>query len=71
MKILNTIWFSGLKCVGIVLCVDEITREHKAYIGVGEGISEEADIRHIAEHGSPVHLPSAKRLIEHLTEKET
>ena len=47
MKQLDTIWFSGLETIGIVIGEDEITGERKAYIGTGKGYSEEADIQHI------------------------
>jgi hypothetical protein len=40
--------------VGAVLCRDAVTDELKAYIGVGIGDSEDADIRLIADWGAKV-----------------
>ena len=54
MKIIDAIWYSpqthsGL-CVGIVLV--DTGFGHKAYIGVGTGINEEADKALIAAQGA-------------------
>lgn len=50
MKVLDWIWFSGRHCIGIVLI--EIFGEHKAYIGVGAGRDEKADIEFISNYGT-------------------
>lgn len=51
-KIIDVKWFSGRDTIGIVLTQDE-RGEHKAYIGCGNGWSEEADTAAIAATGSP------------------
>ena len=38
--------------IGIVECTDPITKEIKYYIGIGEGDSEEQDIKEIKEWGA-------------------
>lgn len=43
-------------CIGIVTV--EIDGEEKSYIGLGRGVSEEDDVRHIIEWGSPFYTES-------------
>ena len=53
MKVLADYWFSdvwGGTC-GIVIGEDSLTGERKAYIGVADGYSQEADKQHILEGG--------------------
>ena len=54
MKIIDVKWFSGNfpGCIGIVLTIGKIN-DHKAYIGLGEGIDKELDANKIANHGAP------------------
>ena len=48
-------WFTGIfGTIGIVVGKDEVTGKKKAYIGLGGGADENADIEHIARTGSPV-----------------
>ena len=60
--IVNSIWFAGNECIGIVQIVQEHEREDyrqtgmanfKYYIGVGQGQNELGDARYIADHGMP------------------
>ena len=62
MKIINTIWFSK---IGIVMGKDEVTNEPKAYIGLGAGINEEADIKYITKRGSKFTKKIAQKLSKH------
>ena len=58
MKILRDYWFSGLgPLIGIVAGVDEVTGKGKAYIGVGQGIDQEADAKYVAKTGAKLPLP--------------
>ena len=55
MRIKRPYWFTGFfGTIGIVTGEDEITGQKKAYIGMGGGANENADIDHIASTGSPV-----------------
>ena len=55
MKIIDDIWFTGFRgIVGIVIGEDEVTGERKAYVGIGEGVSMDQDIKAIAEYGCPL-----------------
>lgn len=57
MKILRDYWFSGLgPLIGIVAGVDDVTGEGKAYIGVGQGIDQEADAKYVAKTGAKLPL---------------
>lgn len=51
MKILDTMWFSGKDCVGIVLIENDF-KEIKAYIGVGIGLNKNIDSNSIANMGT-------------------
>ncbi len=64
MKIINVHWFTTMYAhtIGIVLGVDEITKKQKAYIGLGDGVSEEADKEKIAQGGSPFPIDVALKL---------
>lgn len=53
MEIVETRWFTALDTVGIVLTKTEFG--HKAYIGVGVGISEKGDAATIAVNGAHFH----------------
>jgi len=45
-------WFTGPKgCVGVVFAFDRVTDIYHGYIGVGDGLNEDADIRDIINHG--------------------
>ena len=55
MKKIDAIWFSvGEHCIGIVIGEDELTKERKAYIGVGHGVDEAYDSEAILNYGTPV-----------------
>jgi len=62
MKLKGHIWFSGRATIGIVLIENEMGEE-KAYIGVGGGYDEEADLKLIMEWGTTFPLDAAKILI--------
>lgn len=57
IKIVNVKWFSGRDSIGMVLCYDTITNQHKCYMGVAAGYNEENDVQTIAQWGSK--LPRA------------
>ena len=65
MKIVEKFWFTLCTgaTIGIVVCKPEVG-ERKAYIGLGSGISEEADVDYIAAHGSPVKLEFLKGIVK-------
>ena len=56
MKILKHIWFTGYntanKCIGVIASVaPHDSNIWKAYIGIGDGEDEWADIEHIVKFG--------------------
>lgn len=66
MKILNAIWFTehgSSRPIGIILGIDENTKEHKAFIGTGNGVSEEIDAGYIASHGAKFPVAHAVSLL--------
>jgi hypothetical protein len=63
MKILNTIWFTGMQGpIGIVLAQDDHTGDPKAYIGHGLGYNSELDTKVISQIGAPL-LPSVGEIL--------
>jgi hypothetical protein len=73
MKIIASYWFTGFMSsfpIGIVLAEDEITGELKAYIGEGQGRSEENDACNILEYGSKFPLDAALILFKYEIKKE-
>ena len=57
MKIIDSIWFTGMRVlgvVGIVLGEDEVTGKRKAYIGNAPGLNVDVDTHYIAEYGVPL-----------------
>lgn len=65
MKITYVTWFSTphAHTIGIVIGEDDITGEQKAYIGLGDGVDEEADTKKISERGASFPIETAKQLI--------
>lgn len=53
VNIVNSTWYTtaGGHTIGIVETYDEITKETKFRIGVGDGVIEHIDARRIATHG--------------------
>jgi hypothetical protein len=67
MKIIATHWFTEMGgCLGIVVGEDEITGERKAYIGSGDGFSENADAQKILQRGGKFYPAVAARIIAEL-----
>ena len=68
MKIEKTFWFSTelAGCLGAVLGTDEVTGEHKGYIGIGFGGDEEKDRQIIAERGQRLSPPVMKEISDYL-----
>lgn len=65
MKIIDSIWFTGigmLGCVGIVLAEDESTRKRKAYVGSALGLNQESDEKFIVENGGKLPPELAKKI---------
>ncbi len=64
MKILKANWFTpmGNTLIGIVYGEDEVTKEKKAYIGIGNGYDEKEDSEHIAETGAKFPADVAEKL---------
>lgn len=65
MKIIHTAWFSGIKCIGIVVIENEIG-EKKAYIGIGDGQNEKFDAEKIAAYGIKMLKESLKEILSKL-----
>ncbi len=57
MELIDVVWFSGERLIGVVIGEDEFTGEKKAYIVTGAGISAEQDSKHILDHGVPFTIP--------------
>jgi hypothetical protein len=65
MEIIDNIWFTSKKVIGIVLVKDPY-EGYKSYIGVGDGYNELDDIKHITEWGNKFPLEAAKKLFPHI-----
>ena len=64
MKVLDVIWFTemgNIKPIGIVL-VKKDDDTIAAYVGTGDGISENSDMQKIAEQGARFSLVAAQAL---------
>ena len=60
-KIVATEWrSSGAQAIGIVLCLDGITKKYKAYIGVAQGLDEKTDSQGIKDWGTKLSFKEAK-----------
>lgn len=75
MKITDTLWFSPWDIctlptimIGVVLGVDEITGEKKAYIGAVIPTTEELDSKMIVENGAPFTGYDAIKALKHFKE---
>lgn len=72
MRITHTMWFNTphAHTIGIVMGEDKVTKKMKAYIGLGDGVSEEADKKKIVEWGCPFPAKVAKHLFNVDLKKE-
>ena len=68
MKVLADYWFSDMygDTVGIVVAEDEVTKERKAYIGVGAGFNQEADKESILDGGQKLPISFLRSLLQDL-----
>jgi hypothetical protein len=72
-RINDVLWFTpggpntDGKCIGIVLTTDAITNQQKAYIGLGNGKDEKADIELITDWGAQLDPHTAQYIAGHLT----
>lgn len=72
-RINEVLWFTPGngkgKCIGIVLLTDAITNQPKAYIGLGDGEDEKADIEMITDYGAQFHYETADWIAAFLKEQ--
>lgn len=62
---MNVVWFTTMDgLIGIVTKHRENSDTNRAYIGIGKGEDEQADIKHIQETGTKFPLSEALRLIK-------
>ena len=54
-------------CIGIIRARDVLTDEVHIYVGIGDGLSEEADIAKILAHGNKYELDVFLRMIGEIT----
>ena len=64
MTVVDTLWITGLDTIGIVKCTDEITGETKFYMGVGNEIDENDDIKYITEYGTKINSEYLRNFLE-------
>lgn len=65
-KPIGHVWFNGRSNIGIVLAVDELNNEPKAFITTAVGMDEQDDIQHILDWGSKFPVLEAATLIDEL-----
>jgi len=68
-KIIDCIWFTSTRTVGIIVTEDERTKERRAYIGVVDGDNEELDKLYIKEHGAPVSVMAMNQVVREMEGK--
>ena len=74
MKNVEAIWFTEMGStlpIGIVIGVDEVTGEPKAYIGTAYGNDGGEDIKRITAGGAKLSLAIVKDIVRRLNEKAT
>lgn len=62
-KAIGHVWFNGRSNIGIVLAVDELNNEPKAFITTAVGMDQDDDIQHIKDWGSKFPVAEASTLI--------
>lgn len=68
-KIIDTTWFTEMgqvRPIGIIVTLDEVTGERKAFIGTGNGHSEDVDARSIISMGAKLHPSTIKSILKGL-----
>ena len=71
-NVIKVFWFSDSTspCYGIVAIKDPITKEVKAYCGLGHGADEQYDIRSIRTVGSKVNIEELSKFFADLNKKK-
>ncbi|GAH81524.1 unnamed protein product [marine sediment metagenome] len=71
MKVLEAIWFTNNQggTSGIIIVEEDVTGNRKAYIGVGNGIDEKADIEDILAWGSEFSLDTIDKIHHKVTQQ--
>lgn len=68
MKVIEKLWFTNNQgTIAIIIIEEDITRDRKAYIGIGKGKNEESDTQNIIAWGNKFSLEMAKYLVRSLT----
>ncbi len=71
MRVTDTIWFTGMRgSVGLVMGVDDVTGDRKAYIGRCSGLDEELDTKVIVDYGVALKLDTIMKIATHLGGKK-
>lgn len=73
MNIIQAIWFTemgSMRPIGIVLGVDNITGERKAFIGTASGDDEGADAERIAAGGAKLRVGTVNSIAQWLNDDE-
>lgn len=67
MKVVDSLWFTNTKgTVGIVIIEEDVTRDRKAYIGVGNGHNEAVDTQSIIDWGTLLSISALGRITSQL-----
>lgn len=64
-KVIGVNWLATLpsgESIGVVIIKNDVG-QHKAYIGIGSGQSEERDVNHIKNNGNPVDANVLRKII--------
>lgn len=70
--VVSSVWFThGNECIGVVMGIDSVTKERKAYVGLGSpGNEESQDVESIVKYGTKIYYSIAEQLYNHLKENE-
>jgi hypothetical protein len=69
-KILDTLWFAGVRTYGIVLVEVSETGEKKARLGMCSGLDEATDTEFIAATGEKIRPCDALAILKHFAEEK-
>jgi hypothetical protein len=71
MKVIDSLWSTTKDgCIGIIIIEEDVTGDRKAYMGIGQGHSQDDDTQGILAWGTSFSISFAERILYFLKKEE-
>ena len=58
------------RTIGFVLCFDDVEKKYKTYLGVGDGLSMNTDVKYIMDYGTKMCFNEAQAFFPELKREQ-